>query len=436
MSRSYSSINTPLMSEMSQQLEKRRKDLVPILELLRPVQPGPDVYTNDFLSLTNDPDLRQLYLDKLAKAPRVFGVGGSRLLGGNSADHMEFEHRMERFFEAPSALLFTSGYDANVAFWHSVPQEGDVIVLDEYVHASTRDGMAISRARKDLYLFSHNSASSFEEMVLRALQEHPSIAQGKNTLFVAVEATYSMDGDFAPLPDIVRIIDQHVPKESAHIMVDEAHSTGVFGPQGRGLVHHLGLQDRVHTVLHTFGKARALTGAVILTTPLIRRYVINYGRPMIYSTAPPFTIICGLNASFDYLEGPVGDERRALLRRMCEYFQDGLEKAFEHIPPNLLTIQERTLPAGYPDDVMSPVFPILTSYPKHLAVFLNACGYAVLDIPYPVVPKGQERVRISVHALNTEEELDALIERLKQWAHMMQTMGSQGQVPGRTQSRL
>ncbi|KAI0654647.1 PLP-dependent transferase [Cubamyces menziesii] len=420
---------------MNGAMEKRRKVLIPTLDLAQPVPPGPDVYTNDFLSLTNDPDLRQIFLDKLAKSPRVFGVAGSRLLGGNSSDHVNFENRMAQFFDAPAALLFTSGYDANVAFWHSVPQAGDVIILDELVHASSRDGMAISRARKSLYLFSHNSPSSFEEMVHLALKEHPTIAQGKNTLFVAVEATYSMDGDFAPLPDIVRIVEQYVPKQSAHIMVDEAHSTGVFGPQGRGIVHLLGLQDRVHTVLHTFGKGRALTGAVILTAPIIRQYIINYGRPFIYTTALPISLVCGLNASFDYLEGPIGDQRRAQLRGLCEYFRGALEEAFKHIPPNLLSLQERSLPNGYPADTISPIIPILTGYPRQLADFLNSYGYAVQGIPYPVVPKGHERVRISVHALNTEEEFDTLISRLKQWAAMMQTMGTQVQ-SGRIQSRL
>lgn len=264
MSHSLASISTPLVASMNKALENRRKHQIPTLDLAKPVPPGPDVYSNDFLSLTNDDDLRRLFLDKLHKSPRVFGVAGSRLLGGNSSDHLDFETRMARFFESPAALLFNSGYDANVAFWHSVPQQGDVIVLDELVHASSRDGMAISRANKSLYLFTHNSPASFEECVIRALKEHPSISQGRNTLFVAVEATYSMDGDFAPLPDIVRIVEQYVPKQSAHIMVDEAHSTGVFGPQGRGLVHLLGLQDRIHTVLHTFGKGRALTGGTSL----------------------------------------------------------------------------------------------------------------------------------------------------------------------------
>ncbi|KAI8969870.1 PLP-dependent transferase [Trametes punicea] len=436
MSRSLSLTSAPLASALKRAIDNRKKELIPTFELTQGGPSGPDICSNDFLSLTNDPVLRQIYLDKLADSPRVFGVAGSRLLGGNAAAHVEFENRMAEFFDAPAALQFTSGYDANVAFWHSVPQEGDVIVLDELVHASSRDGMAISRAKKSLYLFSHNSPSSFEAMVLRALEEHPSILEGRSTLFVAVEATYSMDGDFAPLPDIVRIVEQHVPKESAHIMVDEAHSTGVFGPQGRGIVHMLGLQDSIHTVLHTFGKARALTGAVILTSPILRQYIINYARPFIYTTAPPISLVCGLHASFDYLEGPVGDKRRMELRRLAKYFRNALEEAFKHIPPNLLSLQKRPLPNGYPAEVISPVMPILTGYPVQLADFLNSFGYAVTGIAYPAVPKGEGRVRLSVHALNTEEELDTVLARLKQWATMMQTTGLQVQPSSRIQSRL
>ncbi|KAH9848452.1 PLP-dependent transferase [Lenzites betulinus] len=420
---------------MNNAIETRRKHQVPILELTKPAKTGPDLHSNDFLSLCDDQDLRKLFLEKLHNSPRVFGVAGSRILGGNSSDHLDFELRMARFFEAPAALLFNSGYDANVAFWHSVPQDGDIIVLDELVHASSRDGMAISRASNSLYTFTHNSPESFEECVLRALKEHPSISRGKNTLFVAAEATYSMDGDFAPLPDIVRVVEKYVPKESAHILVDEAHSTGVFGPQGRGLVHLLGLQDRVHTVLHTFGKGRALTGAVFLTTPLIRRYIINYGRPFIYTTALPIALICGLNASFDYLEGPVGDYRRSELRRLCKYFRGVLEEALRHIPSSLLSLHDTPLPAGYPSDVVSPITPILTDYPNHLSDFLNSLGYETLGIPYPAVPKGEERVRISVHALNTEEELETLVARLIQWATMMQTAATNVH-SGLVQSRL
>ncbi|KAI0364322.1 PLP-dependent transferase [Pilatotrama ljubarskyi] len=438
MSRSLAPLDTPLSTCLSEALETRRKRQLCSFDLANTTSStaSPDVHSNDFLSLTNDPDLRQLFLDKLSRSQRVLGVAGSRRLGGNAAEHIEFETRMATFFDSPSALLFNSGYDANVAFWQAVPQEGDVIVLDELVHASSRDGMLLSRASKSLYAFSHNSPMSFQETVLRVLEDHPLILQGKSTLFVAVEAAYSMDGDFAPLPDIVRILETYVPRESTHILVDEAHSTGVFGPQGKGIVHLLGLQDRIHTVLHTFGKARALTGAVLLTSPLVRYYIINYGRPFIFTTAMPISMICGLHASFDYLEGPVGDYRRETLRRLCEHFRGALKKAFKHIPPSLLSLRESPLPSGYPSTVLSPITPVLTSHPAQLAAYLNQFGYAVEGVFQPVVPKGEERIRISLHALNTKAELEDLVARLTQWAAEAQTTGSQTQSVGQIRSRL
>lgn len=128
-------------------------------------------------------------------------------------------------------------------------------------------------------------------------------------------------------------------------------------------------------------------------------------------------------------------QRRSELRRLCEYFRGALEEALQPFPSSLLSLRDKTLPAGYPSDVISPITPIMTSYPMQLSDYLNSLGYAVQGIPYPVVPRGEERIRISVHALNTEAELDALVVRLKQWATMMQTMASQVQA-GRMQSRL
>ncbi|KAI0353784.1 PLP-dependent transferase [Trametes cingulata] len=423
---------------MSRALEARRNRQHYAFDLANTTSAatGPDLHSNDFLSLTNDPALRKLFLDKLSSSQRVFGVGGSRRLGGNATEHLEFESRMETFFDSPSALLFNSGFDANVAFWQAVPQGGDVIVLDELVHASSRDGMTMSRASKSLYAFAHNSPTSFQETILRVLDEHPSILQGKNTLFVAVEATYSMDGDFAPLPDIVRILEKYVPKESTHIMVDEAHSTGVFGPKGKGIVHLLGLQDRIHTVLHTIGKGRGLTGAVLLTSPLIRYYIVNYSRSFIYTTAMPISLLCGLHASFDYLEGPVGDHRRAELLRLCQYFRGALKEALKSIPSTLLSLHESALPPGYPSTILSPITPILTSQPAQLAAFLNSFGYLVEGVFQPTVPAGAERIRISLHALTTEAELDDVVMRLVQWAMEAQKSALRTQHGSQLTSRL
>lgn len=252
---------SPLTTSLSKAIAKRQKESIPTLDLLEesPLS-APDVFSNDYLSLTIDPTLRAAALKMLSETDRILGSSGARVLHGNTAVHVAFESRMRDFFGTPAALLCNSGFDANVAFWRSVPQRGDAIIIDELVHASTRDGMAECRAKGSLYAFKHNSADSFRECLVRVLEAHPQITEGRSTVFIAVESLYSMDGDFAPLPEIVQIADELVPPGCRHIMVDEAHSTGIFGPQGRGLIAALGLTGHIDTVLHTFGKARAASG--------------------------------------------------------------------------------------------------------------------------------------------------------------------------------
>ena len=257
----------PLAAALSQAIALRQKRSIPTLDLLEETPlAAPDLFSNDYLSLTRDPTLRAAALEKLSEADLILGSGGSRVLNGNVSAHVAFESRMRDFFGAPAALLCNSGYDANVAFWRSIPQAGDAILYDELVHASTLDGMAECRAKDALYPFKHNSVESFRESLLRVLNARPSIAAGRATVFVALESLYSMDGDFAPLRDIVQVTDELVPRDCRHIMVDEAHSTGIYGPQGRGLVAALGLTGQVDTVLHTFGKARAASGGAYETS--------------------------------------------------------------------------------------------------------------------------------------------------------------------------
>ena len=327
--------SNPLSEALELALRERERRAVPVTDLYdATVRPAPDLFSNDYLSLCTNPDLRQLFLAKLAQLPVVFGTGGPRLTSGNAPAHIAFEARAKAHFRAPAALLFNSGFDANIAFWHAIPQARDAVVFDELVHASTRDGLLASRVRGALYPFAHNSVRGLREAMARAMKEHPEIAEGRATLFVAVESVYGMDGDFAPLPEMVAVVDELVPAGCSHIVVDEAHSTGIYGPEGRGLVHALGLEGRIDTVAHSFGKARALVGgkhgtltrldgflsgmlttsysrsAVLLTSPVIRKYIINYGRPFIFSTSLPTSNVCALETTFDYIESPAGEKVR------------------------------------------------------------------------------------------------------------------------------
>lgn len=219
-----------------------------------------DFSSNDYLSLSTHAGLPARFLKALDSAPRVLGAGASRLLDGNSDEHVALERRLATFFGSPAALLFNSGFDANSGFFASVPQDGDAILYDEFIHASVHDGMRASRARHSKHSFSHNSVHSFSERA-RSLAGYQ---DGSRSVFVAVEALYSMDGDFCPLQEFVAAAEEIFPRGNCHIIVDEAHSTGICGPRGRGLVAHLGLEERVFATLHTFGKALGCSGGECL----------------------------------------------------------------------------------------------------------------------------------------------------------------------------
>lgn len=220
-----------------------------------------DFVSNDYLSLTTYPLLRERFLGKLQAAPDVLGSGGSRLLV-NGAAHHGLEERLASFFGAPAALLFNSGFDANVGFFSCIPQNGDFVVYDEYIHASVHDGIRASRARGagSHFSFAHNSPSSLRDVLIKLLQERADLRSGASSVFVAVETLYSMDGTFAPLAEIVGLVEALFPAGNGHVVVDEAHATGLYGNQGRGLTSLLGLEKKVFARLHTFGKALASAG--------------------------------------------------------------------------------------------------------------------------------------------------------------------------------
>lgn len=225
-----------------------------------------DFSSNDFLSLSTSKELRQAYLKELHDAGEFpLGSGGSRLLDGNSSYAEQLEHQIAIFHRAPAALLFNSGFDANSGFFSCVPQHGDVILYDAYIHASVHEGMRLSRASVKRH-FAHNSVSDFENTLKGIIENNPAIIGGTHQILVAVESVYSMDGDVAPIKEILGIMNGLLPHRNGHLIVDEAHSTGVFGKNGRGLVCELGVEDQVLARLHTFGKALTSTGGPFAMT--------------------------------------------------------------------------------------------------------------------------------------------------------------------------
>jgi 7-keto-8-aminopelargonate synthetase-like enzyme len=249
------SATSPLQAQM-QRLLDRRKQQSKLRSLKASLAGSVDFSSNDFLSLSTSPVLRAIFLDEL-KSTSQLGSTGSRLLDGNSSYAENLEQDIATFHNGPTGLLVNSGFDANVGIFSCLPQPGDIIVYDELIHASVHDGIKASRAGRTVP-FAHNSASDLQN-VLEDVVTKSSAASSYN-VFIAVESVYSMDGDLAPLNEIVECVEAVFPRKNAYIIVDEAHATGIYGEKGRGRVCELGLEERVFIRLHTFGKALACNG--------------------------------------------------------------------------------------------------------------------------------------------------------------------------------
>lgn len=227
-----------------------------------------DFSSNDFLSLSSSPALRAAYLAELEEVKHLpLGSGGSRLLDGNSTYMQCLEIDIAAFHKAPAGLLFNSGFDANSGLFACVPKPGDLILYDECIHASVHEGMRLCRASACLP-FAHNSVQDLQGKLQDIISRDGSLLFDTKNVFVAVETVYSMDGDIAPIIEILDTLNRLLPNDNGHLIVDEAHSTGVYGPLGRGIVCQLGVEDKVFARLHTFGKALS-SGGGTSRTPIL-----------------------------------------------------------------------------------------------------------------------------------------------------------------------
>ncbi|KAI6025733.1 pyridoxal phosphate-dependent transferase [Pisolithus orientalis] len=398
-----------------------------------------DFTSNDYLSLSRSPTLRRAVLDALSSTPDILGSGGSRLLVPAPA-HAALEARLCRFFDAEAAILFNSGFDANVGLFSAVPQLGDVVIYDELIHASVHDGMRTSRLSRDsLISFAHNSVPALKHIIRRLLSHGEDLKTGKSSIFVAVESLYSMDGTFAPLSEIVDCVEEMLPLGNGFVIVDEAHATGIYGPKGRGLVTSLGLEKRIFARLHTFGKSLAASGAVLLVTELVRDYLLNYARSFIYTTALTNASVIAAGCSFDMLEDGTTEVLAAHLMELCAFFVNRIRVHLKSIPPTLLRLpdhlQESTgTPSSQPFQFPSQIIPLLTAEPRSLSTFLLAFSpseysntnshhtppsVAIYTKPIfpPTVPRETSRVRICLQAGHTREDVEILIQGIVAWAH-------------------
>ena len=411
-------------SVLSSTLAKRKKNHT-IRKLTTFPSTTADFSSNDFLSLATCPNLRNAYLKELSQDPILtshLGSGGSRLLDGNSTYAEDLEKQISQFHSAPCGLLCNSGYDANTGLFSCLPQKGDYIVYDEYIHASVHDGMRLSRA-KETRFFPHNDLRALRSVLEQILEEDENIRNGKSNIFLAVEAVYSMDGDMVPLQEVVELRNELFPPRKSgaasgsstncHVIIDEAHSTGWVGPKGRGLVSELGLENECLIRLHTFGKAMAANGAILLcSSEVLREYLINYARPMIYTTFMSYPNLAAIKASYEALMSGRGDVLAANLRKLMRVLYERLREVENVLE---LGIEEKHLlrcPVEMPE---TPIFAVLSSEPKALAAYCQQQGFVVRGIVPPTVPLGTERIRVCLHAGNTVEEIEGLVKCIRAW---------------------
>lgn len=341
---------------------------------LRLATPGSvDFCSNDYLGIVRN---------RLLETPNDLypaGATGSRLLSGNYALVEETEALIASFHEAATALIFNSGYDANLGLLSSVPQRGDMVLYDYLSHASIRDGIRLSFA--DAFSFRHNDLNDLEEKLRKA----------KRTVFIVTESVFSMDGDICPLQELVELAERY----NAQLVIDEAHATGVIGERGEGLVQQLGLQDKVFARVHTFGKACGCHGAAVLGSAALRDYLVNFARSFIYSTALSPQAVAHIRGSYQLF--PTLAAEREQLRRLVEQFRQA--KAGISLLASQTPIQGVIVPGN--------------EQARATAVFLQGEGLDVRPILYPTVPKGEERLRIVLHSFNTQMEVDRLLNSLK-----------------------
>jgi len=269
----------------------------------------------------------------------------------------------------------------------------------------------MSRAAKTIS-FDHNCTRHLRKVLESLAGADVLISKGPKNIFIAVESVYSMDGDIAPLQEIVDLVDELLPYGNGHIVIDEAHATGVIGPYGRGLVCELGLEDRVFARLHTFGKAMACSGAIVLCSPLVRSYLINYARPLIYTTFMPFPSLAAIKASYSLLQSGATEPLAKHLTHITSHLHTSLLNMLSRYQHHSNTVLEEILYID-PSCPKSPIFALVSQSPRSLAQHCQEAGFVVRAVVPPTVPT--RRVRVCLHAGNSVQDVDRLVHRVEEW---------------------
>ncbi|WP_303316370.1 8-amino-7-oxononanoate synthase [Flavivirga abyssicola] len=314
------------------------------------------------------------------------GATGSRLLSGNHPLFNIVESLLSGFHNSESALIFNSGYDANVGLFSCIPQRGDFILYDEYIHASIRDGIKLSNAKA--YKFKHNNLQD-----LRSLLERSREVPQETNIYIVTESVFSMDGDSPDLKGMVQLCKDY----NAYFIIDEAHAIGVFGERGAGLVQHLKLENDVFARIITFGKAIGTHGAAIIGSESLKQYLVNFSRSFIYTTALPPHTLATIHSAYHEL---ILTKNRAQLHKNIAHFKMEIIKN---------ELQNYFIES---DSAIHCCIISGNDTVKQIAQKFQKRGFNIKPILSPTVPKKQERLRFCLHAFNSEEDISAVLKGL------------------------
>lgn len=388
-----------LPKKLEEKLENRSENQS--LRILKAQQNLVDFSSNDYLGLSKSQkifDAAHQYLEE--KEIVHNGATGSRLISGNHELYKTTEDFLSEFHQSESALIFNSGYDANVGFFSSVPQRGDVILYDEYVHASIRDGIRLSNAKS--YKFKHNDVQHLEELLDKFTSSLPSRQTGavekSSSVYIVTESVFSMDGDSPNLVEMTQLVNS----KKGYLIVDEAHAVGVYGEKGVGMIQQLKLENDVFARIITFGKAMGCHGAAILGSEKLKEYLINFARSLIYTTGLPPHSLATILEAYNVLNVSLsGVENISKLKQNIAFFKEEV---------NRLNLKNIFIQSN--SSIHSCIIPSNEKV-KSIANQLQQKGFDVKPILSPTVPENQERIRFCLHSYNSQEEMTNVLETLR-----------------------
>lgn len=334
-----------------------------------------DFYSNDYLGFASNPVFQhQLLASLTADKGSVTSSTGSRLLSGTTGITIAVERFIAQKHGVEGALLFASGYMANLALFSSILSPSVTVLVDAFIHRSVRDGIILSRGKKRS--FRHNDLHDLERL----------LKQSRGDVYVAVESLYSMNGDHAPLEELVRLCSQY----GAFLIVDEAHAIGVYG---LGLVHQKQLTNKVFAVLVTYGKAMGVAGAALLGSRALLDVIVNFSSPFIYSTAPSSSLALGVREAYNFLEA-----NEATVTKLQQVIKDYMHLFSPYFQVGISPIQWIEIDELRDLDLLKR---------KLIEAHINC-----IHIRPPTVAVGSDRFRISLHAYNTSSEMERLLALL------------------------